>query len=72
MSVEILKNNVCEKDYIWSPAICSCGNGKFVGSITDDSVITCDEIIDTTRSILTKAVPTKSNSKNYYMFNSPF
>ena len=35
-----------KKDYIWNPATCSCKNGKYLGSITDDSVITCDEIID--------------------------
>ena len=35
-----------KKDYIWNPATCSCKNGKYLGSIIDDSVITCDEIID--------------------------
>ena len=36
----------CEKDYIWNPATCSCENGKYQASIMDDSVITCDEIIE--------------------------
>ena len=47
--------------------MCSYDNGKYVGSITDDSVITCDEFIYTAKTILTKTVPTKSNSKNVYI-----
>ena len=34
-----------QKYYIWNPAICSCENGKYLASIIDDSVITCNEII---------------------------
>ena len=56
------EHHACEKGYTWNPALCSCENGKYVGVITDDSVITCDEIIDTTKIILTKTVPTKNNS----------
>ena len=41
-----VKMNVCEKDYIWNPATCSCENGKYLASIMDDSAIKCDEIID--------------------------
>ena len=52
------------KDYIWNPATCSCENGKYVRGITDNSVITCDEIIDRTKSNLTKTVPTKDNLEN--------
>ena len=43
---ECKKHPICEKDYIWNPATCSCKNGKYLASIMDDSVITCDEIID--------------------------
>ena len=39
-------HNLCEKDYIWNPATCSCKNGKYLANIMDDSVITCGEIID--------------------------
>ena len=39
------KHHVCEKDYIWNPATCSCENSKYVGRIVDDAVVTCDEII---------------------------
>ena len=30
----------------WNPATCSCENGKYLASIIDDSVITCDEVIE--------------------------
>ena len=55
------KHCVCEKDYIWSPATCSCENGKYLASVIDNynSVITCDEIIEET-----KTIPTKFNEKN--------
>ena len=32
------------KDYIWNPTTCSCENGKYVGSIVDDSLIMSDKI----------------------------
>ena len=50
------KLHVCEKDYIWNPATCSCEYGKYLASIMDDSVITCDESIEET-------VPTNFNEK---------
>ena len=40
------KHHICEKDYIWNPATCSCQNGKYLASIIDDSVSTYDEIIE--------------------------
>ena len=48
----------------------SCKNGKYIGSITDDSLIIFDEIIDTTKSTLTKStstktVPTKNAVENF-------
>ena len=49
---------MCEKDYIWNSAICSCKNCQYVGSITGNSMITCDQIIDRT-----KTVPTNFNEK---------
>ena len=48
-----IKKKHHEKDYIWNPATCSCKNGKYLASIIDDSVITCDEIINTTKTIST-------------------
>ena len=46
--------------YIWDPASRSCKNGKYVGSITDDSVIMCDEIIEETKTIPTKSTSTET------------
>ena len=43
------EHHVCKNGYIWNPATCSCGNGKFKGSIIDDSVTVCVKIIDTTK-----------------------
>ena len=60
VSVKIQKNyRVCKKDYIWNPATCSCKNGKYLASIIDDFVITCDQIIEET-----KAIPINFNEKN--------
>ena len=43
---ECKKHHICETDYIWNPATCSWKNSKYSASIIDDSVITCDEIIE--------------------------
>ena len=56
---ECKKHHMCEKDYIWNLATCSCKNGKYLASIIDNSVITCDEII-----VETKIVKTNFNEKN--------
>ena len=29
------KHRVCNKGYFWSPATCSCDNGKYAGSVID-------------------------------------
>ena len=55
--------------------MCSCENDKYAGSITDNSVITCDEVIDVVaelygkvaKSTSTKHVPTKTASTNLYV-----
>ena len=56
-----------EKYCIWNSASCSCENGKYLRSIIDDSVNTCDEIIEETQTIPTKTVLAKSISKNVSM-----
>ena len=43
---ECKKHHICEKDYIWNPSTCSCKNEKYLANIIDNSVITCDELID--------------------------
>ena len=66
-----------EKDYILNHVTCSCTNGKYLASIIDDSVITCDEIIDPKatsynketkhfQQILTKKVPFKTKKYIYF------
>ena len=43
VNVKIQKNIMCaKKNYIWNPATCSCKNGKYVGSIFSNSVVTCN------------------------------
>ena len=68
---ECKKHHICEKDYVWNPAICNCGNGKHLASIMDDSVITrdevtksCDEGAETKSNDETKTIPTNFNEKN--------
>ena len=39
-------HHICEKDYIWNTSTCACENWKYLASIMDDSVITCDEVIE--------------------------
>ena len=43
------KNHICKKDiilyYIWNPATINCKNGKYLASISGNSVITRDETI---------------------------
>ena len=55
---------MCEIGYILNPAKCACGNSKYLGNIIDNSVI-CEGIIETTKSILTKAAPTESIPTNF-------
>ena len=50
------EHHVCKKSYICT-ATCTCKKGKYLGSIIDTSVITCDEIINAPESALT-TVPT--------------
>ena len=44
--ISVSVKNICEKDYVWNPATCNCENGKYLASIMDDSVITCDKVIN--------------------------
>ena len=51
-----------KKDYIWSPATCSCENSKYLASTSDNSVITCDEIINAAGSAPTNVMSTVSTN----------
>ena len=53
---------MCEKkNHIWNLATCNCKNRKYLASVTEDSVITCDETINKTNIVPTKSVPTSFN-----------
>ena len=52
------EDNLHEKDHIWKPATCTCENGKNLGSIIDDLVNICDEIINTANSVSTNVMCT--------------
>ena len=54
-----------KRDYIWNPSTCNCKNGKYLASIINDSVITCNKITEPkktipTKSTLTKIIPVKT------------
>ena len=58
--------------FISNPATFSCKNVKHVESATADSVIICDEIIDTIKTVPIKCISTKarltnSNSTNFHI-----
>ena len=52
-----------KKYYIWNPDTCSCKNGKYLACIVDNSVITWDEIVNTTKTVPTKIVPVNFDEK---------
>ena len=60
---ECKKHHICEKEYTWNPATCSCKNGKYAASIIDDSVITSDEIIDGEA----KTYDEETKTQNFYI-----
>ena len=55
--------HVCKNGCIWNPATCSCKNGKYLVSIIEDSVITCDEIIERTKTTTKKK---KCSNKKFF------
>ena len=45
VDVSVKKFMYVNKNYIWNPATCNCGNGKYLASIMDDSAIVCEEVM---------------------------
>ena len=41
-----LKTPCMWKNYVSNPATCSCKNGKYLGSIMNNSAIMCDEALE--------------------------
>ena len=62
------KHHIRKKDYIWNRSTRSCENGKYFASITDNSVIKCDEIIDT-EEITTIQKNIICETKSFYILN---
>ena len=54
--------------YIWNAATYSCKDGKYLANIMNDSVITCDEILDADEETIT--VPTNFNEEKYNLWNN--
>ena len=46
-----IKSLVCKN---WNPSTCTCENGKYFESFTVNSVITCDGIIEVTKTLVLK------------------
>ena len=58
-----LRKHVFETKHIESYSTCTCENGKYLESTVGDSVIMCDEIINATKTVPIKTVPTNINRK---------
>ena len=67
MSTKIQENIIWWKNYFWNPSTCTSECGKHLGSITGNSVITCNEIIEATKPISTKTVPMKFIPTTFYI-----
>ena len=53
-----------KEDYSWNPSPCICENSRYLKSITDTSVIVCDEIIsvmDIVSTKITNKLPTNES-----------
>ena len=68
---ECKKHQICEKHY--NPATCSWKNDKYLESIINDSLITCDKTMEETKTVPTnfyeKKLPVK---QKIYMFHLLF
>ena len=61
-----------KKNYIWNPAIYSCEKVKYLGSINDDSLVVCDDIIEYTKTIPKKFNEKKVTSKKKFIIYLSF
>ena len=50
-----IKYYVRKEDYIWNPSACSCEVDEYLKIIIGDSVVTCDEIIETVATSYNKS-----------------
>ena len=61
-----VKNVMYENGCVWNPAISSFENGKCLASIMDDSVIMCDESVESHSEELNLKKKKKQNTKFVY------
>ena len=52
------EDNACEQDYIWNASTCICKNGEYLGISLDNSVITCDKIVNGVSTNVTNTIST--------------
>ena len=57
---ECKKHRICEKDYVCNPANCICENGKYLTSIMDNSLVMCDQVVESYDEEV-KTIPTNFN-----------
>ena len=60
-----------KKKYIWSSNTCTCENGKYLGSIIGNSAIPHDKILEVTKRIPTKTLPSKAISTYFNKKRQP-
>lgn len=71
-----IKHLVCKKNYIRNLSVCACEINEYLKSYTymkrliDDSVITCDEIINAADTVPIYSIDNKASYKmDYYIFH---
>ena len=57
-----VKTSYMRKMLFWNHATCNCENGKYLASLTDDSKIICDEVIESYNEEI-KIILTNFNQK---------
>ena len=43
-----------QKNYIWNPSTCNCGNDKYLERVINDSLVICEEILEVTKTTAKK------------------
>ena len=66
------EHHVCKKYFTWNPATFSWKNDKYLASVINNSVITCGDITEKTKTVPAKStprktVPTNGDSTNFYI-----
>ena len=67
VSVKIIVHK--KKNYSWNPSTCISENDKYLKSITDTSVIMCDEIVSVMDVVSTKITKTISTNPSINCHN---